>query len=121
MNETHTVTGERRADRRFLLHTPVQITGVDGKGMQFAERARVEDISDLGCRFEMHAAVHRGSILAVKPLGFNGEDLADEFARLFLVIWVKRTGDQLTVGARSLREEELRSAGWRSGQLSDRK
>jgi hypothetical protein len=33
------MTVERRAYKRFLLHTQVEITGVDESGLQFAERA----------------------------------------------------------------------------------
>ena len=54
---------ERRAQSRFFLHSQVEITGVDESGLQFAERARVEDVSDLGCRFSIRGAVHEGSIL----------------------------------------------------------
>ena len=83
---------------------------MDESGLQFAERARVEDVSDLGCRFSMRGAVHEGSILGIEPLGPEGENLSDEFPRLFVVIWVKRKGNRLAVGARSLREEELSDA-----------
>ena len=103
---------ERRADKRFLLHSPVEITGVDDAGLQFAERSRLEDVGDLGCRFSIRNAVHQGGILGVEPLGANGETLPNEYSRLFVVIWVKRTGERLTVGARSLREDELSDAGF---------
>jgi hypothetical protein len=102
---------ERRAYRRFFLNSQVEIIGVDKSGLQFAERARVEDVSDLGCRFTIRGAVHEGSILGVEPLGPVGENLSDEFPRLFVVIWAKRKGDRLAVGARSLREDELADAG----------
>ena len=102
---------ERRAHSRFFLHSQVEITGVDESGLQFTERARVEDVSDLGCRFSIRGAVHEGSILGVEPLGPEGENLSDEFPRLFVVIWVKRKGNCLMVGARSLREDELSDAG----------
>jgi len=98
---------DRRAYKRLFLHSQVEITGVDESGLQFAERARVEDVSDLGCRFSMRGAVHEGSILGVEPLGPDGENLSDEFPRLFVVIWVKRNENRLVAGARSLREEEL--------------
>ena len=104
------MTVERRAYKRFLLHSQVEITGVDKLGLQFAERARVEDVSDFGCRFSIRGAVHQGSVLGVMPLGPEGENLLDEFPRLFVIIWAKRKGDRLTVGARSLREDELSDA-----------
>ncbi len=105
------MTNERRADKRFLLHSWVEITGVDESGLQFAERSRLEDIGDSGCRFSMRGAVHQGSILGVKPLGPEGENLLNEFPRLFVIIWVKRKSNRLTVGARSLREDELSDGG----------
>ena len=105
------MTDERRANKRFLLHSWVQITGVDESGLQFAERSRLEDIGDSGCRFSMLGAVHRGSVLGIKPLGAGGEDVQDEFSRLFVVIWAKRKGNRLTVGARSLREHEFSDVG----------
>jgi hypothetical protein len=105
------MTVERRAYKRFLLHTQVEITGVDESGLQFAERARVENVSDLGCRFSIRGAVHQGSVLGVMPLGSKGEKLLDEFPRLFVIMWAKRKGDRLTVGARSLREDELSDGG----------
>jgi len=108
------MTVERRAYKRFLLHSPVEITGVDESGLQFAERARVEDVSDLGCRFSIRGAVHQGSVLGVMPMGPEGENLLDEFPRLFVIIWAKRKGDRLTVGARSLREDELSDGGVRT-------
>jgi hypothetical protein len=101
------MSDERRTNRRSFLHSEVEITSVDRSGLQFVERSRVEDVSDLGCRFSLRGAVHQGSVLGVKPLGPHGEKLEDEFARLFLVVWVKRKRNRLTVGARSLREDEL--------------
>jgi hypothetical protein len=105
------MTNERRANKRFLLHSWVEINGVDESGLQFAERTRAEDLGDSGCRFTMRGAVHEGSVLGVKPLGSEGENIPDEFPRLFVIIWVKRKGNRLTVGARALQEDELSDGG----------
>lgn len=105
------MTTERRADKRFLLHSWVEINAIDSSGLQFAERARLEDIGDSGCRFSLRGTVHPGGVLGIKPLGPDGENLLDEFTRLFVIIWVKRKGNRLTVGARSLREDELSDGG----------
>jgi hypothetical protein len=105
------MTSERRADKRFLLHSRVEITGVDKSGLQFAERSQVEDVGDSGCRFTMRGAVHQGGVLGVEPLGTEGENLPDEFPRMFVTMWVKRKGNRLTVGARSLREDEISGGG----------
>jgi hypothetical protein len=98
---------ERRAAQRFLLHSPVAITGVDDSGLQFDERSRLEDVGDLGCRFSIRNAVRPGGILGVEPLGPEGEKFLDEFSRLFVIIWIKRDADRLMLGARCLGEHEL--------------
>jgi hypothetical protein len=101
------MSDDRRAGTRSLLHSRVEISGVDESGLQYVERTHVEDIGDTGCRLAMRGAVHQGSVVGIKPLGAEGESLVDEFPRMFLVNWAKRKGDRLMVGARNLREEEL--------------
>lgn len=105
------MTGERRADKRFLLHLPVEITGVDESGVQFVEQSQIEDAGDMGCCFSLRNAVERGAILGIEPLGPNGENLEEEYPRLFVIIWVGPKGDRLMVGARCLVESELMGSG----------
>jgi hypothetical protein len=111
---------DRRAYKRLFLHSQVEITGVDESDLQFAEFARVENVSDMGCRFSIPGPVHEGRILGVEPLGSEGENLLDEFPRLFVVIWVKRNENRLVVGARSLREEELSDSSFHSNYSASR-
>jgi len=108
------MSDERRADKRLMLHSRVEITGVDDAGLQFVERSCLEDAGDMGCRFSVRNAVHPGGILGIEPLGPDGENFQEEFPRLFVIIWVKRKGDRLTVGARCLREDELSDAGFQT-------
>jgi CheY-like chemotaxis protein len=88
-----------------VMMSDIKMPGMHG--LQFVERSHLEDIGDLGCRFSLRPAVHPGSVIAVMSLGQNGETLIDEFPRLFVVIWIKRKGKRMTVGARSLRADEL--------------
>ena len=76
-------------------------------GLRFVERSHLGDIGDLGCRFSLRPAVHPGSVIAVMSLGQNGEILIDEFPPLLVDIWIKRKRKRMTVGARSLRADEL--------------
>jgi len=101
------MTDDRRADKRFLLHSPVEITGVDESGIQFVEQSRLEDAGDLGCRFSLRNVVRQSSILGIEPLGSDGKNLGDEYSRLFVIIWMEPKGDRLMVGARCLLEDEL--------------
>jgi hypothetical protein len=114
------MTEDRRADKRFLLHSPVEITGVDESGIQFVEQSRLEDAGDLGCRFSLRNAVRQGSILGVEPLGPEGEDLEDEYSRLFVIIWMEPNGDRLTIGARCLLEDELTESGYHTNGFNSK-
>jgi hypothetical protein len=106
---------DRRADPRLLMHTQVEVTGVDRDGLQFMERTSLEDVGDCGCRFSLRNAVPRGAILGVQPLGRDGEEFPDEYPRLFAVIWVKWRGGRWTLGTRNLLEAELSNARGASG------
>jgi hypothetical protein len=101
------MTGQRRADERFALHSPIEGAGIDGAGRQFDERVPLEDVSNAGCRSSLRHEVQPGAIVALKPLGQHGDDCADDYWRLFLVIWAKRKGERCTAGVRSLLECEL--------------
>jgi hypothetical protein len=98
---------ERRLDQRIFARWPVEISGVDDAGMQFVERTQSLDVSNLGCRFLLHNSVLPGQVIAVEPLGQNGENLADEFPRLFVVVRANSRDNLLEIGVRSLLESEL--------------
>ena len=114
------MTNDRRTDKRFFLHSQVEITGVEDSGFQFTERSHLEDVGDLGCRFSMRNVVQQGSILGVKPLGPDGENIPDEYSRLFVVVWVKCREDRLMVGTRCLLEDELSDAGFHANSSTSK-
>ena len=62
------------------------------QGSSSSERARIEDASDMGCCFSLRNAVEQGAILGIEPLGPDGENLEDEYPRLFVIIWMRRKG-----------------------------
>jgi hypothetical protein len=77
------MTSDRRAYQSFLLHSPIEITGVEASRLQFVERTHVENVGDSGCRFTIRSNVHRGDIPGVEPLGPDGEKLAEDYPRFF--------------------------------------
>jgi len=97
----------RRAERRILVHVPVEVTEVDGKGNPFTERTFIEDVSDFGCRFSTRGPVQQGDTVSVKLLGPSGRNLPGEEPRLFEIMWVARKERCYTVGARRLQGEKL--------------
>lgn len=102
---------ERRVDRRILVHVPVQVTEVDAIGQQITERTYIEDVSDFGCRFSIRLPVKNGETIAVKILGRHGDDLPEEDARLYEVMWVAPKDRGFSVGARLLQGEKLARGG----------
>ena len=101
---------DRRADKRILVHIPVEITEINAAGHQFTERTFIEDVSDFGCRFSTKGTVQKGDTVAVKLLGPNGKSLPNESPKLFEVMWVAPKTTGLTVGARILQGEKLANA-----------
>lgn len=100
----------RRENERLILHSPVKIAAIDDSGTQFCESARLEDVSDIGCRFSLRHRLQPGTVVALKPLGPAGEDSSTEPWRLFLVIWVRAASPRATAGVRCLLEHELRDS-----------
>jgi hypothetical protein len=97
----------RRAERRILVHVPVEVTKVDGEGHFFTERTFIEDVSDFGCRFSTRGLVQQGDTVTVKLLGPDGKNLPGEEPRLFEVMWAARKERGTTLGVRLLQGEKL--------------
>jgi hypothetical protein len=98
---------EKRAERRILVHVPVEVTEIDSKGRHITERTFIEDVSDFGCRFSTRGPVQQGDTVAMRILGPNGKQLLDEESRLYEIMWVARKEHGSTVGARVLQGEKL--------------
>jgi len=97
----------RRAERRILVHVPIEVTKVDGEGHPFLERTFIEDVSDFGCRFSIRGPAQQGDKVTVKLLGPDGNSLKDEEPRQFETMWVAQRERSLTVGARLVQGEKL--------------
>ncbi len=97
--------GKRRMDKRLLINAQVEITGIDSAGNPFTEQTKVEDFSDVGCRFWTRNLLRRGGTVAIKPLGQDGEGLPQELTKLFEIMWAVRRTMGWTVGARAFQSE----------------
>ncbi len=71
------------------------------------EKGRLVDVGGMGCRFLAQQMVRAGDIVGIEPLGPLGENLADEFPRMFVIVWSKKNGNFVEAGARCLEENEL--------------
>ena len=102
--------GRRRQDRLPVNDIPAEIMGIDRAGHLFIERTFVEDVSDLGCRFNSRTVLHCGDIVSVKPLMPGEKVMAEQQSQLFEVMWTANHGTSCTVGARKLQGEKLENA-----------
>jgi hypothetical protein len=101
---------ERREAKRILVNAPFEVTEIDGEGHPITDRTFIEDVSDFGCRFSPRGPVKQGDTIAVKMLGFHGNNLPDEAPRLYEIIWVAGKDHGSSIGARVLQEEKLANA-----------
>ena len=98
---------EKRAERRVLVHMPVEVTEIDGAASSMKERTFIEDVSDFGCRFSTRREVRQGDTIALKILGPHGNNLLDEQPHFYEIMWVAPKEHGFTVGARIVQGEKL--------------
>ena len=98
---------DKRQYGRVFVNTQIQIAGVDHSGLQFVEKGRLVDVGGMGCRFLAQQKFRLGDIVGIEPLGPLGEKLADEFPRMFVIVWSRDKGMFVEAGARCLEENEL--------------
>ena len=98
---------EKRAERRVLVHMPVEVTEIDGAASSMKERTFIEDVSDFGCRFSTRGQVQQGDTIAVKILGSHGNILPGEESHFYEVMWVAAKERGFIVGARLITGEKL--------------
>jgi hypothetical protein len=112
----------RRKERRIVVNVAVEVTVDRGNGDKFTERAIIEDVSDMGCRFTTHGTAQTGDTVSLRILGPAGQPLADEEPRLYQIMWVARNDRSCTVGARLVKGKTLNAVESRTetGDLNPR-
>jgi hypothetical protein len=98
---------ERRREQRLSADIPAEITGIDHAGHLFTERTLLEDVSEIGYRFETHTQLQCGDIVAVKPVEPGEKSLMLGQSQLVEVAWIAHHKAGWTVGTRKLHGEKL--------------
>jgi hypothetical protein len=101
------ITVDRRSGKRLRLNFSIEITGFDRSGRLFTERTRTEDISEIGCRFDLLTPVERGNVVAIKLLPPGKATLPEEKSLLFEIIWTVARTIGWTVGTRKLQGDKI--------------
>jgi hypothetical protein len=98
---------DRRSGKRLRLNFLIEIVGFDPTGRLFTEQTKTLDISEFGCRFDLHTPVRSGNVLALRLLPPAKSTLPEGNPLLFEVIWSvsRRTG--WTVGTRKLQDDKM--------------
>jgi hypothetical protein len=101
------VFDHKRREDRLPVSIPVEITGIDCVGHLFTERTSVENVTEIGCRFNTRTQMQCGEIVAVKPLEPGKKSMTHEQLQLFEIVWAAHHRAGCTVGARKLQGEKL--------------
>ena len=101
------ITVDRRSGKRLRLNFSIEITGFDRTGRLFTERTRTQDISEIGCRFDLHTLVEPGNVIAIKLLPPGKAALPEEKPLLFEIIWTITRTIGWTVGTRKLQDDRI--------------
>ena len=104
------VTCERRMETRLYTNAHVEIAGVDLAGNSFNELTKVKNFSDVGCQFHTQIPLGCGTVVAIKPLGQNGQRTPEEPSKLFEIVWTARCLPGWLAGARALQVETISNA-----------
>jgi hypothetical protein len=101
------ITKERRREDRLSTEIPVEITGINHAGHLFTERTLLEDVTEIGCRFETHTQLQCGDVVAIKPVEPGEKSLMLGQSQLVEVVWIAHHKAGWTVGTRKLHGEKL--------------
>ena len=101
------VYDHKRREDRLVVSIPVEITGIDRVGHLFTERTLVENVTEIGCRFNTQKQLQCGEIVAVKPLEPGKKSMTQEQLQLFEIVWAAHHKAGCTVGARKLQGQKL--------------
>jgi len=104
------VTCERRMETRLYTNAHVEIAGVDLAGNSFNELTKVKNFSDVGCQFHTQIPLGCSTVVAIKPLGQNGQRTPEEPSKLFEIVWTARCLPGWLAGARALQVETISNA-----------
>jgi hypothetical protein len=87
-----------RESRREMCHT-IEVCGFDRNGRFFSERTLTCDISDTGCKFDLHTEVERESVLAIRVINRRHGQEIDSRPVLFQVARMNPQPGGWTMGA----------------------
>ena len=115
------VNGDRRKESHLTANTPAEITGIDRAGHIFNEHTVIQDVTEVGCRFDARTQLRCGDIVAVKALAPGEKVLTQAQPQLFEVMWAANRGTGCTVGTRKLQGEKLANVKFPPANYSSRR
>lgn len=92
------VRERQRESRRGLSHV-IEVCGFDRNGRFFSERTLTCDISDNGCKFDLHTEVESQSVLAIRVINRRHGQEIDSRPVLFQVVRMEPQPGGWTMGA----------------------
>ena len=93
---------DRRRQSRVVVKYPIEVCGFSTHGRYFTERTFTLDVSDGGCKFNLHNEVEKGSVLAIRVIARRHGQESDTRPALFQVNWFLRQPNTWTLGVSKL-------------------
>jgi len=90
---------EPQRESRHEMSQTIEVCGFDRNGRFFSERTLTFDISDNGCRFDLHTEVERKSVLAIRVINRRHGHQLDSRPVLFQVARMDPQAGGWTMGA----------------------
>lgn len=108
---------DRRHQPRVTVKYPIEVCGFSTQGHYFTERTFTLDVSDGGCKFNLHNEVEKGSVLAIRVITRRHGQESDTRPVLFQVNWFQAQPNKWTLGVSKLQA----GADWCAGVHQDEK
>ena len=96
----------RRQDRTdTVIHG--ELTAIDRAGRMFMTEITIENVNEMGCRFQCGVPLQTGDIVAISTSGPCPKVLSERRPHLFEIAWTSRRVAFWAIGATKLQDQSL--------------
>ena len=97
----------RRRESRLPVSFPAVVCGLEETGHFFVERTATLNISEFGCCFQLRRMLPEGTVVAIRLMDRNNEQLDNGRPLLFQIEWLRTEADSWLAGASSFERRSL--------------
>jgi hypothetical protein len=101
------IQGEHRQEDRTETVIHGELTAIDRAGRLFMTEITIENVNEMGCRFECGIPLQTGDIVAICTADPGPKSLSERRPHLFEVAWTNRRVAFWVIGATKLHDQTL--------------